>query len=128
MKTLNKKTADDYMALPYRLELIPDTEEGGFTAFYPELPGCVTCGNTAESALANAIDAKRAWITAALEDGVKIAVPEAVKDPLDSYSGQFKLRMPRSLHRKLAEQSRLEGISMNQYCIYLLSQNSTKVS
>jgi predicted HicB family RNase H-like nuclease len=42
---------------------------------------------------------------------------------LDDYSGQFKLRIPKSLHKALAEHSRREGISMNQYCLYLLSKN-----
>ena len=41
----------------------------------------------------------------------------------------LKLRIPRSLHRLLAEHSQREGISMNQYCVYLrgmmrYSQNS----
>lgn len=40
-------------------------------ATYPDLPGCITCGDTLESAVANALDAKKAWIEAALEDGVK---------------------------------------------------------
>ena len=69
---------------------------------------------------ANALDAKRAWLEAALEDGVQIAEP--LQD--DQYSGQFKLRLPKSLHRQLAEGAKREGISMNQYCLYLLSQNS----
>ena len=42
---------------------------------------------------------------------------------LDYYSGQFKLRIPKSLHRSLAEHAKEEGISMNQYCVYLLSKN-----
>ena len=41
----------------------------------------------------------------------------------DKYSGQFKLRIPKSLHKLLAEHSKREGISMNQYCMYLLSRN-----
>ena len=56
---------------------------------------------------------------AALADGVTIQEP----DSLEKYSGQFKLRMPRSLHRALAEHSQQEGISMNQYCVYLLAKN-----
>lgn len=39
------------------------------------------------------------------------------------YSGQFKLRLPKSLHRQLAEHSRREGVSINQYCVYLLAKN-----
>jgi predicted HicB family RNase H-like nuclease len=31
---------------------------------------------------------------------------------LEDYSGQFKLRIPRSLHRLLAEHSKREGISI----------------
>ena len=76
------------MARIYSMEIIEDKEEGGFVISYPDLPGCVTCGETVEN-----------------------------------YSGQFKLRIPRSLHRLLAEHSQREGISMNQYCVYLLSRN-----
>lgn len=46
-----------------------------------------------ESAVANALDAKKAWLEAALEDGVEIHEPDSLED----YSGQFKLRIPRSL-------------------------------
>jgi predicted RNase H-like HicB family nuclease len=113
------KTLDEYLAMPYRMELVEDTAEGGFVASYPELPGCITCGETMEAAVANAQDAKRAWLTAALEEGLQIAEP----DSLEAYSGQFKLRIPRSLHRALAERARREGVSMNQYCVYLLSRN-----
>lgn len=113
------KTIDEYMRLPYRLEIVPDPDEGGYIAHYPDLPGCITVGETLESAVLNAADAKKAWLEAALEDGVKIAEPAS----LDNYSGQFKLRLPKSLHRSLAEHSKREGVSMNQYCVYLLSRN-----
>ena len=63
------------MNLPYRLELLPDTEEGGFVASYPELHGCLTSGETAEAALKNAQDCKREWLLAALEDGCDIPEP-----------------------------------------------------
>ncbi|WP_261797457.1 type II toxin-antitoxin system HicB family antitoxin [Dielma fastidiosa] len=33
------------------------------------------------------------------------------------------MRIPRSLHKSLAEHSKKEGISMNQYCLYLLTKN-----
>lgn len=83
------------------------------------MPGCISCGETIESAVANVQDAKREWISAALEDGIEIQEPES----LENYSGQFKLRMPKSFHRLLTEHSKQEGISMNQYCLYLLSRN-----
>ena len=116
------KTIEYYMNLPYRLELVPDTDEGGFVASYPELRGCLTSGETAEAALKNAQDCKREWLAAALEDGYEI--PEPASD--EEYSGQFKLRLPKSLHRALAENSKREGISMNQYCLYLLAKNNAE--
>ena len=114
------KTVDEYMKLPYRMELTPDMDEGGFVVSFPELPGCLTTGETIEEAVKNAEDAKREWLKSALEDNVYIHEPKN----LEEYSGQFKLRIPRSLHKKLAEEASIEGISMNQYCVYLLSINS----
>ena len=63
-------------------------------------------------------DAKREWFMACLEDGITIPEPSRLED----YSGQFKLRLPKSLHRLLAQRSDEEGVSMNQYCVYLLSK------
>lgn len=119
------KTLEYYMGLPYRLEIIPDPVEGGFGARFPELPGCITCADTIEALYQNAMDAKRAWLQAALEDGFKIAEPEAEPDASD-FSGQFKLRMPKSLHRSLSLHAKQEGISMNQYCLYLLTKFDTE--
>ncbi len=113
------RTLNEYMEMSYRMEIVEDKEEGGFVVSYPDLPGCITCGETVEEAVSNALDAKKAWLEAALEDGIQIPEP----DSLEGYSGQFKLRIPRSLHRTLAEHSKKEGISMNQYCVYLLSRN-----
>lgn len=74
------KTLDGYMALPYRMEVMEDQTEGGFVVSYPELPGCLTCGETVERAVENARDAKRAWLMAALEDGVDIFTPRMTDD------------------------------------------------
>ena len=115
---------NDYFAMNYRMEIVEDKDEGGFVVSFPELPGCITCGETVESAVANALDAKKAWSEAAVEDGIEIHEPDSLED----YSGQFKLRIPRSLHHSLAEHSKREGISMNQYCVYLLSGNDAVYS
>lgn len=115
------RTIDEYMKLPYKLEIIPDTEEGGYVASFPDLPGCLTVGDTIEETIKNAEDAKRAWFEAAIEDGLAINEP----NDLDKYSGQFKLRIPKTLHKSLAEHAKAEGISMNQYCLYLLTKNDS---
>lgn len=78
------KTLNDYLKIPYRLEIVPDTEEGGFVASYPDLPGCVTCGESAEQAAANAFDAKKRglkqlWRTVRTSTSRKTAFPDSSK-------------------------------------------------
>lgn len=53
------KTLNEYLKLPYRMEIVEDQEEGGYVVSLPDLPGCITCGETLESAVANAEDAKK---------------------------------------------------------------------
>ena len=53
------KTLNDYLEMSYRMEIVEDKEEGGFVVSFPDLPGCFTCGETLESAVANAADAKK---------------------------------------------------------------------
>lgn len=66
---------DEYVNLPYTLIVIPDLEEGGFTAYFPELQGCITCGESYAEAVNNAIEAKEEWLTACIEDGINIPKP-----------------------------------------------------
>ena len=50
------KTLNDYLIMNYRMEIVEDKDEGGFVVSFPELPGCITCGETVESAAANISD------------------------------------------------------------------------
>lgn len=60
------------MAMSYRMEIVEDKDEGGFVVSYPDLPGCISCGETIERAVANAMDAKKAWLEASIEEGSEI--------------------------------------------------------
>lgn len=53
------KNIDYYMALTYKMEIVEDKDKGGFVVSYPDLPGCITCGETIETAISNANDAKK---------------------------------------------------------------------
>ena len=114
------KDLNYYMGLNYRIEVIEDKEEGGYAISCPELKGCFTCADSIQRGFEMIEDAKKCWFTACLEDGLPIPEPKAANE----YSGQFKIRIPKSLHKKLAEHSRQEGVSMNQYCLYLLSNGT----
>lgn len=104
------KTVDNYLKLPYTIELKPEPAGGWFVAV-KELPGCMSQGDTPAEAIAMIQDAMRGWLAVALEDGETIPEPWADED----YSGKFVARVPRSLHRQLAETAEREGVSLNQY-------------
>ena len=63
------------------------------------------------------VDTNREYVET--DEPIEIPEPESA----NAYSGQFKLRIPKSLHKALAERSKAEGIRMNQYCLYLLARN-----
>ena len=107
-----------YSRLPYRVVIHP-SEEGGYAVEIPELSGCISQGQTIEEALKMIEDAKICWLETALEDG--IVIPEPVRG-LDDYSGKLNIRIPKSLHRILAEKAKEEKVSLNQYINYQLTR------
>ena len=72
------KSIVDYMSLPYRLEIVEDKSEGGYVASYPDLPGCLTCGETIDEVVKNANDAKKEWLLAAIEENIDIPEPDTL--------------------------------------------------
>ena len=65
------------LAYPVVIEPLSPADGGGFLATVPDLPGCMSDGETPEDALANVRDAIAAWIEGALELGR--AVPEPTR-------------------------------------------------
>ena len=63
---------DYFMKLKYPIRIIEDPVEGGYTVSIPDLPGCITCCQRWQDIPAMIEDAKRAWITAAIEEGIRI--------------------------------------------------------
>ncbi|MGH7089295.1 MAG: type II toxin-antitoxin system HicB family antitoxin [Stellaceae bacterium] len=67
------------MIYRYRIALRPleAAEGGGWLAEVPELPGCMSDGETPQRAIENVMDAIGCWIEAAKEDGRTVPIPEA---------------------------------------------------
>ncbi len=61
----------------YAVEIRPLSAEdgGGFVATVPQLPGCMSDGDTPEHALANAYDAIACWLEAAVAMGRAVPAP-----------------------------------------------------
>ena len=112
-----KNDLDFYLNQPYKTEIIKDSENNSYVACCPELEGCITSGRSVLEAIENLEDAKRTWLSSALEHNDPIPAP----DSLINFSGQIRLRIPKSLHRSIYIKAREEGVSMNQYCIMKLS-------
>jgi predicted RNase H-like HicB family nuclease len=62
----------------YEIRIRPLSEDdgGGFIAEVPELPGCMSDGETPQEALENIFDAINCWMEAAREMGRKVPEPK----------------------------------------------------
>jgi antitoxin HicB len=118
MKTEMKNKIEYYLDLPYTVILRRDSE-GDWVSRIDELEGCVAHGSTQADALQNLEEAKHLWIEDALEAGDNIPVPS--QEP-DLPSGKWLQRTPRSLHKKLSDLSKREGVSLNQLVATILAE------
>ena len=112
-------TVDEYMELPYNIVLRHIIDESGEYYFttVQELDGCMSDGSTIEEAYANIREAMEGWIETKLEAGLSVPIPIDT----NKYSGKFVVRLPKTLHRRLAIEAEREGVSLNQFAVYKLS-------
>ena len=73
-ESFHLRTVDDYLKLPYTVEVIRDESDGlpGYVARVTELPGCLTQADDFEELGEMVEEAMRLWIETALEDGQDI--------------------------------------------------------
>ncbi len=65
-------------------------EEGGYTVTFPDLPGCVTEGDTISEAVDMAIDAASGWLLGEAEDNKQLPKASNIKSIIaDEYEGGF---------------------------------------
>lgn len=120
MKAIKEvKPIEHYLNAVYPVTVYP-APEGGYVAEIEDLPGCITEGETLEEVFQNIEGNRRTWIEVQHEDGVEIPLPRNEQE----HSGRFLIRIPKGLHRKLAEQARREGVSLNQYVETVLATRS----
>lgn len=112
-----KNKIKEILGKPYARRLIPD-ETGGYTASIQEFPGCFAEGETPQDAIENLNKAAESWVEVALLNGYEIKDPTAYY----GYSGKIALRIPRGLHKQIAELSELEDTSINQLIVTALSE------
>lgn len=96
------------------VEPLAEADGGGWLATVPALPGCMGDGATPEAALADAEAAIAEWHAAAKALGRDVPGPAAL--------GQWRQRVPRSLHEKLKFVAAREGVSLNAYVANVLAE------
>ncbi len=106
----------------YAITIVKGEFEGEtcFRATVRELPDIAEFADTADEAYGLARDAIATTAEIFSEQGQ--AMP-AVHPDVDEYSGRVTLRLPRTIHKSLAESAISENVSLNHYMVSLLSSN-----
>lgn len=109
----------DYMKLPYTRMVQEMNDESGhyFYGRILELDGCQSTGDSLDELYENLNEAMEGYLEVKIENNMEIPLPDAVS----KYSGKFVVRLPKSLHQRLAIEARQEGVSLNQLALYKLS-------
>jgi|LSQX01.1.fsa_nt_gb predicted RNase H-like HicB family nuclease len=120
-----KNSLKELLQLNYKVEIekIPDSEGGGYCASIPLLGknACRGDGDTVEEAYESLDSIKEYLFKKWLSEGTNIPVP--LNDNIEDVSGKFLLRLPKELHYDLHRRAKENETTLNQYCVYLLSQS-----
>lgn len=93
---------------------------GGYMITFPDLPGCISDGETMDEVLANGRDAFNAWIAAQFD--LKRHIPEPTHYDEEGKPIKFVQRLPRSLHASLQARAKAEGVSLNTLVLTLIAE------
>jgi antitoxin HicB len=110
---------DKVLDYPFLLRTLSKEEGGGYLIEYPDLPGCMSDGETVEEAINNGKEATQSWMEAALEEKREIPKPGS----LEKQSGKWVQRVPKSVHLRLVEKAKEEGVSLNTLVITLIAES-----
>jgi predicted RNase H-like HicB family nuclease len=122
MALTNGRSLEQYLAVQYPLRVTVDREDGGYVIDFPELPGCMTQVERLVDVGPMAEEIRTLWIEDAYGRGLDIPDPSYPEE----YSGRFNLRLPKSLHRALADSAERDGVSLNQYVVMLLARGDAE--
>src|SRR5579862_4753837 len=112
---MKRKKILDY---PFIIRHLSKEDGGGYLIEFPDLPGCMSDGETIDEAIENGNDAVICWINAAREAHRAIPKP----GELEKQSGKWVQRVPKSIHLRLVAKAEEEGVSLNTLVITMLAE------
>lgn len=104
----------------YGFKIFWSDEDHAFIATCAEFPGLSAFGTTEEEALSEGKVALQMMIESYQESGMPL--PQIIQVGQEQYSGQFRVRLPKSLHRQAAQIAATDGISLNQLVVSAVEQ------
>lgn len=113
-----KLTSRQIEAYPFTIRPLPADEGGGYQIEFPDIPGVMSDGVTPDEAIRNGRDALKAAILTLREFGDRVPAPGAVS----TASGQWRQRVPKSLHARLIDRARQEGVSLNMLVTSMIAE------
>jgi antitoxin HicB len=112
MKTTSSRNVDRYQ---FTVRPLSADEGGGYLVEYPDVPGCMSDGETIEEAISNGREALRDCLGVFKETGRKIPKPSVE-------AAQWRQRLPRTLYTKLTRQAEIEGVSINSLVTAIIAE------
>lgn len=103
---------------PFTVRHLSEDEGGGYLAEALDLNGCMADGESIEEAIHNLEDAINSWVKTAQELGHPIPPPSDDQQ----FSGKWVVRTPKSIHHRLVEMAKREGVSLNTLTVSLLAE------
>jgi len=101
-----------------RFEVRPldEAEGGGYLIEFPEFPGCIADGETPGEAMKEGADALKSYLETLRQLG------RPVPSEGEVFGGQWRQRVPRSLHAALVRRADREGVSLNMLVTTMLAE------
>jgi antitoxin HicB len=115
---------DDLKLDQYRFTVRPMTDEEGtgYLIEFPDVPLCMSDGATVEEAIVNGRDALKCCLLTMKEFGDPIPKPGSS----GVASGQFRLRVPKTVHARLTSRAEQEGVSLNTLVTAMIAEGLGK--
>ena len=112
MRKSGNRNLDQYQ---FTVRPLSEEEGGGYLVEYPDIPGCMSDGETIEEAIRNGREALRDCVAVFAESGRQLPKP-AIE------AAQWRQRLPRTLYSKLARQAKSEGVSINSLVTAIIAE------
>lgn len=112
MSAKTKRNLDEYQ---FTVRPLTKEEGGGYLVEYPDIPGCMSDGETIEEAISHGREALRDCLAVFKESGRKAPKPSIE-------AAQWRQRLPRTLYSKLTKQAEMEGVSINSFVTAVIAE------